>query len=128
MRAPNRTIFIALTAAILMVIFVAGEAYSEDYSKIPEKGKITLIDLGAATCIPCKMMVPVLDKVKKRYTGKAEVIVIDIRYNRDQAQRFQLRAIPTQIFFDREGKEVYRHLGFLDENAIVEQFTKMGVK
>ena len=128
MRAPNRTIFIALTAAILMVIFVAGEAYSEDYSKIPEKGKITLIDLGAATCIPCKMMVSVLDKVKKRFTGKAEVIVIDIRYNREQAQRFQLRAIPTQIFFDREGKEVYRHLGFLDENAIVEQFTKMGVK
>ena len=128
MRAMNRTIFICLAAAILMVVFMANDAYSEDYSKIPEKGKITLIDLGAATCIPCKMMVPVLDKVKKRFAGKADVIVIDIRYNRDQAQRFQLRAIPTQLFFDKDGKEVYRHLGFLDENAIVEQFTKMGVK
>jgi thioredoxin 1 len=128
MRAMNRTIFICLAAAILMVVFMANDAYSEDYSKIPEKGKITLIDLGAATCIPCKMMAPVLEKVKKRFSGKAEVIVIDIRYDRDQAQRFQLRAIPTQIFFDKEGKEVYRHLGFLDENAIVEQFTKMGVK
>jgi len=124
----NRTIFISLAAAILMVVFMANDAYSEDYSKIPEKGKITLIDLGAATCIPCKMMVPVLDKVKKRFAGKADVIVIDIRYNRDQAQRFQLRAIPTQLFFDKDGKEVYRHLGFLDENAIIEQFTKMGVK
>ena len=128
MRAMNRTIFIGLAAAILMVVFMANDAYSEDYSKIPEKGKITLIDLGAATCIPCKMMVPVLDKVKKRFAGKADVIVIDIRYNRDQAQRFQLRAIPTQLFFDKDGKEVYRHLGFLDENAIIEQFTKMGVK
>ena len=128
MRAMNRTIFISLAAAILMVVFMANDAYSEDYSKIPEKGKITLIDLGAATCIPCKMMAPVLEKVKKRFSGKAEVIVIDILYDRDQAQRFQLRAIPTQIFFDKEGKEVYRHLGFLDENAIVEQFTKMGVK
>jgi len=128
MRSMNRTIFIGLAAAILMVVFMANDAYSEDYSKIPEKGKITLIDLGAATCIPCKMMAPVLEKVKKRFSGKAEVIVIDIRYDRDQAQRFQLRAIPTQIFFDKEGKEVYRHLGFLDENAIVEQFTKMGVK
>jgi thioredoxin 1 len=124
----NRTIFIGLAAVILMVVFLANAAYSEDYSKIPEKGKITLLDLGAATCIPCKMMAPVLEKVKKRFAGKAEVIVIDIRYDRDQAQRFQLRAIPTQIFFDKEGKEVYRHLGFLDENAIVEQFTKMGVK
>jgi thioredoxin 1 len=124
----NRTIFIGLAAAILMVVFMANDAYSEDYSKIPEKGKITLIDLGAATCIPCKMMAPVLEKVKKRFAGKAEVIVIDIRYNRDQGQRFQLRAIPTQIFFDKDGKEVFKHLGFLDENAIVEQFTKMGVK
>jgi len=128
MRTMNRTIFIGLAAVILMVVFLANAAYSEDYSKIPEKGKITLLDLGAATCIPCKMMAPVLEKVKKRFAGKAEVIVIDIRYDRDQAQRFQLRAIPTQIFFDKEGKEVYRHLGFLDENAIVEQFTKMGVK
>lgn len=128
MRAMNRTIFICLAAAILMVVFMANDAYSEDYSKIPGKGKITLIDLGAATCIPCKMMVPVLDKVKKRFAGKADVIVIDIRYNRDQAQRFQLRAIPTQLFFDKDGKEVYRHMGFLDENSIVEQFTKMGVK
>jgi thioredoxin 1 len=111
-----------------MVVFLANAAYSEDYSKIPEKGKITLIDLGAATCIPCKMMAPVLEKVKKRFAGKAAVIVIDIRYDRDQAQRFQLRAIPTQIFFDKEGKEFFRHLGFLDENAIVEQFNKMGVK
>jgi thioredoxin 1 len=128
MRATNRTIFISMAAIILMAVFMGNTAYSEDFSKIPEKGKITLIDLGAATCIPCKMMVPVLDKVKKRFAGKAEVVVIDIRYNRDQVQRFQLRAIPTQVFFDREGKEVYRHLGFLDENAIVEQFAKMGVK
>ncbi len=128
MRTVNRTIFPGIAAIILIVFLTGNTAYCEDFSKIPEKGKITLIDLGAATCIPCKMMAPVLEKVKKRFTGKAEVIVIDIRYDRDQAQRFQLRAIPTQIFFDKEGKEVFRHLGFLDENAIVEQFTKMGVK
>jgi thioredoxin 1 len=124
----KRTIIVGITAVFLTVVFLADEAYSEDFSKIPEKGKVTLIDLGAATCIPCKMMAPVLEKVKKRFAGKAEVIVIDIRHDRDEAQRFQLRAIPTQIFFDKEGKEVFRHLGFLDENAIVEQFTKMGVK
>lgn len=128
MTTMNRSIVIGMTTVFLMVVCLANTAFSEDYSKFPEKGKITLIDLGAATCIPCKMMAPVLEKVKKRFAGKAEVIVIDIRYDRDQAQRFQLRAIPTQIFFDREGKEVFRHLGFMDENAIVEQFAKMGVK
>jgi thioredoxin 1 len=73
-------------------------------------------------------MAPVLERVKKRFAGRAEVIVIDIRYDYDQARRFEIRAIPTQIFFDRDGKEVYRHVGFMDENAIVDQFAKMGVK
>ena len=47
--------------------------------------------------------------------------------HRDQARRFAIRAIPTQIFFDAEGREVYRHLGFLDENSIIRQLQKMGV-
>ncbi|HOH81221.1 MAG TPA: thioredoxin family protein [Bacteroidales bacterium] len=128
MKAINKTIFYGMTAILLMAVFMVTAAYSGDYSKIPEKGKITLVDLGKGTCIPCKMMAPVLERVKKRFTGKAEVIVIDIRYDFDQARRFEIRSIPTQIFFDRDGKEVYRHVGFMDENAIVEQFTKMGVK
>ncbi|HQI80868.1 MAG TPA: thioredoxin family protein [Deltaproteobacteria bacterium] len=113
---------------MLMVHAFTGDADAGEFDKYPQKGKITLIDLGAGSCIPCKMMVPVLDKVKKRYEGKAEVIVIDLRYNRDQIERFQVRAIPTQVFYDRDGREVYRHVGFMDENAIVEQFAKMGVK
>ena len=128
MRTVNRTIFVGVPAIIFMIVFLGNAAYSEDYSKVPEKGKITLIDLGAGSCIPCKMMAPVLDKMKKRFEGKAAVIVIDLRFDRDQAQRFQIRSIPTQVFFDRDGKEVYRHVGFMDENAIVAQLAKMGVK
>ena len=44
------------------------------------------------------------------------------------AKRFGIRAIPTQIFFDKEGKEVYRHEGFLSEEEIVARFKDMGVK
>jgi len=114
--------------SMVMVHAFTGDVDAGEFDKYPQKGKITLIDLGAGSCIPCKMMVPVLDRVKKRFAGKAEVIVIDLRYNRDQIERFQVRAIPTQVFFDRNGREVYRHVGFMDENAIVEQFAKMGVK
>lgn len=128
MRKINKTICLGMAAMLFLAVFMGGVAYSEDYSKIPEKGKITLIDLGKGTCIPCKMMAPVLEKVKKRFAGKAEVIVIDIRHDIEQARRFGIRAIPTQIFFDSEGREVYRHVGFMDENAIVEQFLRMGVK
>jgi thioredoxin 1 len=128
MKTIDKTIIFGMAAVLLVAVFIGNTAYAEDYSKIPEKGKISLVDLGKGTCIPCKMMAPVLERVKKRFAGRAEVIVIDIRYDYDQARRFEIRAIPTQIFFDRDGKEVYRHVGFMDENAIVDQFAKMGVK
>ena len=99
-----------------------------DFSKVPVKGMITMIDLGATQCIPCKMMAPIMEKMEKVYRGKAAIVFIDVWKNQGQAERFGIRFIPTQIFFDREGKEVYRHVGFMNEEAIVAQLQKMGVK
>jgi thioredoxin 1 len=73
------------------------------------------------------MMAPILVKLEKAYEGKAKIVFIDVWENRQPAQRFKIRAIPTQIFFNEQGKEVYRHVGFLDEQSIVDQLTKMGV-
>ena len=88
----------------------AGEA-------VPAPGKVTMADLGSTTCIPCKMMEPVLAALKKQYAGQAAVIFIDINKDRAAARKFGLRAIPTQIFFDKDGKERWRHEGFLDQKS-----------
>jgi len=101
---------------------------ASDVPKAPVKGMVTMVDLGAGRCIPCKMMAPIMAKVEKAYEGKAAIIFIDVWKHRDQAKKFGIRAIPTQIFFDEKGKEVYRHVGFFDEKAIVEQLRKMGVE
>ncbi|MDY0223339.1 MAG: thioredoxin family protein [Desulfobacterium sp.] len=111
---------------ISMLFFTTG-AFAEDYSNVPPKGTVTMIDLGAKTCVPCKMMAPILVKLEREYKGKADIVFIDVWENREPAQRFKIKAIPTQIFFNAQGEEVYRHLGFLDEKSIVEQLTKMGV-
>jgi thioredoxin 1 len=103
-------------------------AHAEDFSHLPVKGLVTLIDLGANQCVPCKMMAPILDKLQKDYKDKAAIVVIDVYKHNDQVQRFGIRAIPTQVFFDPNGKEVYRHVGFMSEKAIVDQLAKMGVK
>lgn len=94
---------------------------------IPVKGMATMVDLGANECIPCKMMVPVMEKAEKKYRGKAAIIFIDVWKNKEPAKRFGIRAIPTQIFFDKEGKEVYRHEGFMGEAEIDRIFQEMGV-
>jgi len=95
--------------------------------EIPVKGMVTMVDLGANECIPCKMMVPVMEKVKKKYQGKAAIVFIDVWKNKEPAKRFGIQAIPTQIFFDKEGKEVHRHEGFMGEADIDRVFNEMGV-
>ena len=102
----------------------AGRAPGE----IPVKGMPTMVDLGADECMPCKMMVPVLEKVEKKYKGKAAIVFIDVWKDKAPAKRFGIRAIPTQIFFNAEGKEVYRHEGFMSEADIDKVFQRMGVR
>jgi thioredoxin 1 len=117
---------LSVWVTILMLFFTTG-TFAEDFLNVPTKGTVTMIDLGAKKCIPCKMMAPILVKLEKAYKGKADIIFIDVWENKQPAQRFKIRAIPTQIFFNAQGEEVYRHVGFLDEKSIVEQLTKMGV-
>ncbi len=125
--------FNSFILSIVVCIFCAtGIAYGVDqprnFSKLPVKGMVTMIDLGAVKCIPCKLMAPIMVKIEKVYKGRADIVFIDVWKNRDQASRFGIRGIPTQIFFDLNGDEVYRHLGFMGEEQIVEQLKKMGVK
>jgi thioredoxin len=111
---------------VFILSFTPG-VFAEDFSSLPVKGMVTMIDLGAKKCIPCKMMAPIMEKMGKAYKGKASIVFIDVWENRDQGPRFKIRAIPTQLFFNEQGEEVFRHVGFLDERSIIEQLTKMGV-
>lgn len=95
--------------------------------QVPTPGLVTMVDLGAHKCIPCKMMAPIIAELKKEYAGRASIIFIDVWELPEQAKRFGIRGIPTQIFYDKEGREVGRHMGFLDKKSIVAAFEKMGV-
>lgn len=88
---------------------------------VPVKDTVTMVDLGAKSCIPCKMMAPILEELKAEYEGRAAVIFIDVWKDRSQGPRFGIQAIPTQIFYDKHGSEVYRHIGFMDKETIKKQ-------
>ncbi len=89
-------------------------------------GLVTMIDLGATECIPCKMMAPILEEVRQEYKGRAEIVFIDVWKNPDQAKNYGIRAIPTQIFFDADGVERERHVGFMDKKSIIAILTRLG--
>jgi thioredoxin 1 len=94
----------------------------------PEKKPLPkLIDLGAGKCIPCKMMFPVLDELKKEYAGKLEVEFIDVWNNPDAGKQHGIEVIPTQIFYDATGKELFRHIGFFSKDDILAKCKEIGV-
>jgi thioredoxin 1 len=97
-------------------------------SEVPVKGMVTMLDVGADRCIPCKMMAPILKELEEEYRGKAAIIFIDMWKRPEQGPKFRVRTIPTQIFYGKDGKEVQRHEGFMDRKAIVEVLEKLGVK
>lgn len=116
---------VALASLLLSLPIIQGKAFSAPIPDVPAKDTVTMVDLGAKSCIPCKMMMPIMDEVEKEYSGKAAVIFIDVWENPDQSKKYGLRAIPTQIFYDRQGKEVFRHEGFFDKKSISEILDKL---
>ena len=90
-------------------------------------GQPVVADFGRGTCIPCKMMKPILDELKQTYKGRAEVLFFDIGEYRDLTAQYKINLIPTQIFFDKTGKEVWRHEGFLEKEKITAKLTELGV-
>lgn len=123
----KRTTWLTAIFFFSSAFLAQAEGGQANLPEVPTKGMITMLDLGAKKCIPCKMMAPILQKMEKAYKGKAAIIFIDVSKHRDQGRKFGIWAIPTQIFFDKDGKEVYRHFGFMSEQAIVAQLKKMGV-
>ena len=85
-----------------------------------------LVDLGADKCMPCRMMAPILDELKKDYAEKFEVVFIDVWKNAEEGGKFRIRFIPTQIFYDPDGKELYRHEGFYSKEDILRKWKELG--
>lgn len=93
----------------------------------PPSGLPRLIDLGADKCIPCKMMAPILEELREEYAGVFEVHFIDVWKDPSAGRKFGLQVIPTQIFFDGEGKELDRHIGFISKEDILATWNKLGI-
>ena len=85
-----------------------------------------LVDVGADKCIPCKMMAPILDELRTEYAGRFEVEFVDAWKNREEAARYAVQMIPTQIFYAASGKELFRRSGFIGKEDILATWKKLG--
>ena len=94
----------------------------------PTRSIPRLVDLGADKCIPCKMMAPILEELRTEYAGSLQVDVYDVWRDRDVGRRYGIRVIPTQIFYDASGEELWRHEGFLSKEDILTKWKELGVE
>jgi len=85
-----------------------------------------LIDLGADKCTPCKMMAPILEELRVTYDGEFAVVFIDVWKEPEAAREYGVSVIPTQLFLDASGRELFRHQGFYSREEILAKWTELG--
>lgn len=90
-----------------------------------QSGQPTIVEFGSDSCASCRQMKIVLDAVALRSQGRAHVLVMDVVKDGSLLQPYRIQMIPTQMFFDAQGKEVWRHLGPLTEAQVM---TRLGLE
>jgi thiol-disulfide isomerase/thioredoxin len=109
----------------------AGSRWSQSLPGVEDgvhSGLPMLLELGSQGCPPCRQMMPILDELKAGYADKFHVRYIDVWQDRAAGRKYGVTMIPTQIFFDRNGKELFRHVGFYPKKDILATWKKLGVK
>jgi len=99
----------------------------DDFKKAIISGKPVLVDFGANSCLPCRQLRPVLKEIAKEHTGKANILVIDVYKYQNLAREYKIQLIPTLVFFDIKGKEVFRNVGVLEKEKIVAKLKEIGM-
>ena len=132
-KVERLAIVLALIVAVVLVIFTKAQRRSASVSdgaartsSAPSLPKV--LDFGRGQCIPCKMMAPILKELQAEYKGRAIIEIIDIGDHPAQADKYSIQLIPTQVFIDSTGKEVFRHEGFMPKEDIVAKLKEMGVQ
>jgi len=135
---PSRIIMVILLAFVLAMLGSSGgpglkEAEAQSSAKSGSTGTATggsglplMVDVGADKCIPCKMMAPTLEELKKDYSQSVQIKFVDVWKNPGAEKPYRVRMIPTQIFYDPSGKELFRHEGFYSKEDILGKFKELG--
>jgi thiol-disulfide isomerase/thioredoxin len=96
-----------------------------NYSKNKKQFDFTLIEFGSKGCVPCKQMEPVLEEIRKSDNPKVNVVFLNIMQpeNLPMMKYYGISAIPIQILLDKQGKEFYRHYGFIPAEELMKKFS-----
>lgn len=84
-----------------------------------QSGQPTVVEFGSDSCASCRQMKVVMDAVAQRAQGRGHVLVMDVIKDASLQQPYRIQMIPTQVFFDAQGREMHRHMGPLSEAQVL---------
>jgi thioredoxin 1 len=123
----NILYFLSAVVLISVSVFAKEKTVLRSPAQAPQ---VTFVELGSVSCVPCKMMQPIMAAIEKDYAGSVNVVFYDVwkPAGKPYAEKYGIRSIPTQVFLDAQGKEFFRHTGFYPKEEIVKVLEKQGVK
>jgi len=123
------SILTSATAAVATAPLSANPASTQAKSAVPVPKPVPrLVDVGSSTCIPCRVMLGVLEELRAGYPTSLKVEFVNMKDDSGAAERFGVRTIPTQIFYAPDGKELWRHVGVIRAGDIVAKFAELGYR
>lgn len=128
--SASRWYRVAVVAALAVGVAVVLGMHKPSGStqESPQTGLPRLLELGSTTCVACQQMAPIIEALKKEYAGRLQVQFIDVYEDEAAARKHGVRVIPTQIFFDAQGREFFRHEGFFPKEEILAVFRRHGIE
>ncbi|WP_310322015.1 thioredoxin family protein [Hydrogenophaga palleronii] len=103
---------------------LVSEAPTDPVAQALAAGKPTVIEFGANACVSCREMKPVLAALAQSHGDRITVLDLDILKERHLIRQNQIRLMPTQVFFDAQGRETGRNMGKISAEDIL---TRLGV-
>ena len=136
MQNKKKYIYIIIFLVLLAIVFGFKKVSNKTETTLTQEDvttdgiKVTFVELGSVGCIPCDKMQPIMKEIEEEYKGQVKVVFHDVKTAKGQPyiKEFGIRAIPTQVFLDKDGNEYFRHLGFFAKDELIKILEMQGVK
>jgi len=129
--------------AMLLAVFILGvcnctRQESVHFDEVPaldavqlketlSSDKYTMIEFGGRHCIPCRKMQPVLSELAKEHGNSIVIANVFVQEQMELGRQYKVRLIPTQVIFDKEGKEIFRHTGFWEKSEVLAKWKELKI-
>ncbi|MBC8499370.1 MAG: thioredoxin family protein [Candidatus Atribacteria bacterium] len=131
----KKYIYIIIFLVLLAIVFGFKKVSNNTETTLTQEDvttdeiKVTFVELGSVGCIPCDKMQPIMKEIEEEYKGQVKVVFHDVKTAEGQPyiKEFSVRAIPTQVFLDKDGNEYFRHLGFFAKDELIKVLKMQGV-